>query len=138
MGRPLYDLVDVASGKYEPCGSNDYGQDIYTVSDNAKILESVQMAHRASLFSKINELIRTEKAAAHIVRMVPKKKNGTFMLKRVTQIASLFCMEDDTSMFVLCAVAKKDTEMIIEVRQIATVDMEKTYADVISSSNLFQ
>ena len=138
VGRPLYDPVDVASGKYEPSGSNEYGQDTYTVSDNAKILESVQVAHRASLFAKVNELIRTEKAATHIVRMAPKKKNGAFALKRVTQIASLFCMEDDASMFVLCAVAKKDTEMLIEVRQIAAVDMEKTYTDVISSSNLFQ
>ena len=41
-------------------------------------------------------------------------------------------------MFVLCAVAKKDTETIIEIRQIATVDLEKTEADVISSTNLFR
>jgi hypothetical protein len=95
------------------------------------------VAHRASLFAKVNELIRNEKAALHIINAAPKKKNGTFALKRVTQIASLFCMEDDASMYVLCAVAKKDTELLIEVRQIASVDMEKTYEDVITTSNLF-
>ena len=47
-------------------------------------------------------------------------------------------MEDDASMYVLCAVAKKDTELLIEVRQIASVDMEKTYADVLTVSNLFK
>lgn len=47
-------------------------------------------------------------------------------------------MEDDASMYVLCAVAKKDTELQIEIRQIATVDMEKTYNDVISISDLFR
>ena len=47
-------------------------------------------------------------------------------------------MEDDASMYVLCAVAKKDTELLIEVRQIATVDIEKTNSDVITISNLFR
>ena len=138
VGRPIYDPIDVASGKYELCGSNEYGQDAYTVSDGAKTLGAIQIAHRAALFAKVNELIRSEKAAAHIVQAAPKKKNGTFALKRVTQIAALFCMEDDASMYVLCAVAKKDTELLIEVRQIASVDMEKTYADVLTASNLFK
>lgn len=138
VGRPIYDPIDVASGKYELCGSNEYGQDVYSISDNAKTLETIQIAHRAALFAKVNELIRSEKAAAHIVQAAPKKKNGTFALKRVTQIASLFCMEDDASMYVLCAVAKKDTELLIEVRQIASVDIEKTYADVLTTSNLFK
>lgn len=138
VGRPIYDPIDVASGKYELCGSNEYGQDAYTVSDSAKTLGTIQIAHRAALFAKVNELIRSEKAAAHIVQAAPKKKNGTFALKRVTQIATLFCMEDDASMYVLCAVAKKDTELLIEVRQIASVDMEKTYADVLTTSNLFK
>lgn len=137
VGRMLYDPIDVADGKYEVCGNDEYGQDIYNVSDNAKTLANVQVAHRASLFAKVNELIRNEKAALHIINAAPKKKNGTFALKRVTQIASLFCMEDDASMYVLCAVAKKDTELLIEVRQIASVDMEKTYEDVITTSNLF-
>lgn len=138
VGRPIYDPIDVASGKYELCGCNEYGQDAYTVSDGAKTLGTIQIAHRAALFAKVNELIRSEKAAAHIVQAAPKKKNGTFALKRVTQIAALFCMEDDASMYVLCAVAKKDTELLIEVRQIASVDMEKTYADVLTVSNLFK
>lgn len=138
VGRPIYDPIDVVSGKYELCGSNEYGQDAYTVLDGAKTLETIQIAHRAALFAKVNELIRSEKAAAYIVQAAPKKKNGTFALKRVTQIASLFCMEDDASMYVLCAVAKKDTELLIEARQIASVDMEKTYADVLTTSNLFK
>jgi len=50
----------------------------------------------------------------------------------------LICMEDDASMYVLCAVAKKDTELLIEVRQISAVDMDKTYTDAISVSNLFR
>lgn len=138
VGRILYNPVDVVSGKYSECGSNEYGQDVYNVSDDAETLEPIQIAHRASIFAKVNELLRDPKAAAHIVEVCPKKKNGTLALKRVTQIASLFCMEDDASMYVLCAVAKKDTELLIEVRQIASVDMEKTYADVISASNLFR
>lgn len=108
------------------------------VSDSAKTLETIQIAHRAALFAKVNELIRSERAAAHIVQAAPKKKNGTFALKRVTQIATLFCMEGDASMYVLCAVAKKDTELLIEVRQVASVDMEKTNADVLTASNLFK
>ena len=98
----------------------------------------INRLNRASIFAKINELIRDEKSAAYIVEACPKNKNGTFALKRVTQIASLFCMEDDASMYVLCAVAKADNELSVEVRQIAAVDMEKTYADVISVSNLFR
>ena len=138
VGRPLYDPLDVARGKYEENGEDGYGQLTYRVLDEAETLENVQIAHRASIFAKVNELLRDEKAAASIVEAAPKKKNGTFALRRVTQIASLFCMEDDTSMYVLCAVAKKDCEAIIEVRQIATVDMEKTEGDVISSTNLFR
>lgn len=138
VGRPLYDPLDVTKGKYEENGEDGYGQLTYRVLDEAETLENVQIAHRASIFAKVNELLRDEKAAASIVGAAPKKKNGTFALRRVTQIASLFCMEDDTSMYVLCAVAKKDTESIIEVRQIATVDLEKTETDVISSTNLFR
>lgn len=138
LGRAVFNPLDVVSGKYSPAGFDEYGQEIYNVSDDAEELMPVQIAHRASIFAKINELIRDEKAAAQIVEACPKKKNGTFALKRVTQIASLFCMEDDASMYVLCAVAKKDTELQIEVRQIASVDMEKTYSDVISVSNLFR
>ena len=138
VDRPLYDPLDVAKGKYEENGEDGYGQLMYRVLDGAETLENVQIAHRASIFAKVNELLRDEKVAASIVEAAPKKKNGTFALRRVTQIASLFCMEDDTSMYVLCAVAKKDTETIIEVRQIATVDLEKTETDVISSTNLFR
>ncbi len=138
VGRPLYDPLDVANGKYEENGEDGYGQLTYMVLDEAETLENVQIAHRASIFAQVNELLRDEKVAASIVEAAPKKKNGTFALRRITQIASLFCMEDDTSMYVLCAVAKKDTEAIIEVRQIATVDLEKTETDVISSTNLFR
>jgi hypothetical protein len=138
IGRPLYCPTSVVSGNYEVCGSNEYGQAVYGVSDNAETLESVQIAHRASLFAKVNNLINDEKVLTCIIAAAPKKKNGTFALKRVTQIASLFCMEDDASMYVLCAVAKKDTELLIEVRQIATVDIEKTNSDVITISNLFR
>lgn len=138
VGRPLYNPVDVVAGKYELSGVDEYGKDTYTVSDNADQLVPVQIAHRAALFAKVNNLLSDEKVAEIIIKAAPKKKNGTFALKRVTQIASLFCMEDDASMYVLCAVAKKDTELLIDVRQIASIDMEKTYADVISISHLFK
>ena len=41
-------------------------------------------------------------------------------------------------MYTLCAVATKDTALTIEVRQIATVDLQKTEADVITISDLFR
>ena len=138
IGRDLYDPCDVASGKYVENGEDQYGNAVYGVADDAKVLANVQIAHRVALFAKIYELLGSEKGAQWVVRTAPKKKNGTLMLKRVTQVASLFCMEDDASMYVLCAVAKKDTELVVEIRQISSVDMEKTYEDVISTSNLFR
>ena len=138
VGRILYDPFDVAKGKYEENGEDGYGQQIYRVLDEAETLENVQIAHRASVFAKVNELLKDENAAVSIVNAAPKKKDGTFTRRRVTQIASLFCMEEDTSMYMLCAVAKSDTELVVEIRQIATIDLKKTKADVISATNLFK
>lgn len=60
---------------------------VHQNSYEAEELVPVQIAHRASLFAKVNELIRSEKAVMHIVGAAPKKKNGTFAIKRITQIA---------------------------------------------------
>lgn len=102
-------------------------------SENCLIKKEVN----TKLFAKIVSLLNDETVLTKILEAAPKKKNGTFALKRVTQIATLFCMEEDASMYVLCAVAKKDTELLIEVRQVASVDMGKTYTDVLTTSNLF-
>ena len=138
VGRPLYDPLDVVKGKYEDAGSDEYGRPLYTVSSDAKILDNEQIAHRTLIFAAINNLLNDKSVASCIVDAAPKKKNGTFALRRVTQIASLFCMEADASMYTLCAVATKDTALTIEVRQIATVDLQKTEADVITISDLFR
>ena len=108
------------------------------MSSDAKTLDNKQIAHRTLIFAAINNLLNDKSVASCIVGAVPKKKNGTFALRRVTQIASLFCMEADASMYTLCAVATKDTALTIEVRQIATVDLQKTEADVITISDLFR
>lgn len=134
----LFDPLDVANGKTRECGTDEHGWIMHEVCDDAEELEIAQMRHRISVFLKVNELLREEKTLEHILAATPKKKNGTLHLKRVTQIATLFGVEKDTTFYVLCAVAKKDTELLIEVRKRTIAYMEDTLNDVISISNLFR
>ena len=138
IGRPLYDPLDAMDGKLEECGFGEYNQSIYEVSDDAEELSLDQIKHRTAIYVKMNNLMQDESAAAQIIEVVPKKKNGMLYNKRVTQVCSLFCMEKDATMYTLCAVAKSDTSLVVEVRQIASNDMEKIETDVATSSNLFR
>ena len=79
-----------------------------------------------------------ESVLTKIIESAPKKKNGTLYAKRVTQVATLFCMEKDATMYVLCAVAKDDSTLLMEIRTIVTSDLEKAESDVITEHNLFR
>ena len=68
----------------------------------------------------------------------PRKKNGTLYAKRVTQIATLPVMEQDTSMYVFCAVAKGDADLLVEIRKMQTPTLEKAENDVLSQTDLFR
>ena len=87
---------------------------------------------------QVVSLLSEEAVLAKIIDAAPKKKNGTLYAKRVTQVASLFCMEKDASMYVLCAVAKDDSTLVMEIRTIVTSDLEKAESDVITEYNLFR
>lgn len=47
-------------------------------------------------------------------------------------------MEKDASMYVLCAVAKDDSTLVMEIRTVVTSDLEKAESDVITEYNLFR
>lgn len=138
VGRPLYNPIDAMNDKLEETGTDGYYRPIYEVSDDAEELDISQIVHRTSIFVKVNNLLSDESVAAHIIEAAPKKKNGLLYNKRVTQVCSLFCMEKDATMYTLCAVAKSDTSMEVEIRQLAIADMEKLDVDVATASNLFR
>lgn len=133
-----YDPISALNGNLEMNGIGKYQQYLYEVSDNADELSTAQIAHRVKLFAKIVSLLNDETVLAKIIEAAPKKKNGTLYAKRVTQIATLFCMEKDASLYVLCAVAKDDSNLVLEIRTIVTSELEKAETDVITSSNLFR
>ena len=136
--KPFYDPVSAVNGNLDMNGVGEYQQYLYEVSDEAEELNTAQIAHRVKLFAKVVSLLSEETVLAKIIDAAPKKKNGTLYAKRVTQVATLFCMEKDASMYVLCAVAKDDSTLVMEIRTIVTSDLEKTEADVITEHNLFR
>lgn len=136
--EPFYDPLTAMDGNLEITGQGEYNQNLYRVSDAVGELETAQIGHRVKLFAKVVEQLDREDALAKIVEAAPKKKNGTLYTNRVTQVATLFCMARDASMYVLCAVAKDDSTLLLEIRKIVTANMDKAEADVISTSNLFR
>lgn len=44
----------------------------------------------------------------------------------------------DTSMYVFCAVAKGDADLLVEIRKIQTPSLEKAESDVLSRTDLFR
>jgi hypothetical protein len=136
--QSVYDPISAIDSGLEINGAGEYQQYLYEVSDDTQELDEVQTAHRVKLFAKVVSLLGDEAVLAKIVQAAPKKKNGTLYVKRVTQVATLFCMAKDASMYVLCAVAKDDSNLILEIRTIVTSELEKTEADVISQTNLFR
>jgi hypothetical protein len=133
-----YDPISAVNGNLETNGIGEYQQYLYEVSENADELSTAQIAHRVKLFAKIVSLLNDESLLTKIIEAAPKKKNGTLYAKRVTQIATLFCMEKDASLYVLCAVAKDDSNLVLEIRTIITSEMEKAETDVITTNNLFR
>lgn len=125
-------------GHLEPVGFDDYGNQAFEVVGDAKTLTREQIAHRVQLFAKVNALLAEPAAAIKVVAAAPKKKNGTLYAKRVTQIATLPVMEQDTSMYVFCAVAKGDADLLVEIRKIQTPTLEKAENDVLSQTDLFR
>lgn len=83
-------------------------------------------------------MLHDEKTLEQIIASAPKKKNGTLHANRVTQIATLFCMENDATMYVLCAIAKNDTYIQLDIRKVVTTSVEKAESDVSTRSNLFR
>lgn len=136
--KVFYDPIDAVDGHLDPIGFDDYGNQLYEVIEDVKALTKEQITHRVKLFAKVNTLLTDPAAASKVVAAAPKKKNGTLYAKRVTQIATLPVMEKDTTMYVLCAVAKSDAELLLEIRKIPTSNLEKVEGDVLSITNLFR
>jgi len=136
--KVFYDPMDVMNGHLEPVGFDDYGNQAFEVVGDAKTLTREQIAHRVQLFAKVNALLAEPAAAIKVVAAAPKKKNGTLYAKRVTQIATLPVMEQDTSMYVFCAVAKGDADLLVEIRKMQTPTLEKAENDVLSQTDLFR
>ena len=44
----------------------------------------------------------------------------------------------DTSMYVFCAVAKGDADLLVEIRKMQTPTLEKAENDVLSQTDLFR
>jgi len=127
---------------YEPFDAMDHldeeleGQ-LYNVEDDAEQLDAALVAHRVKLFAQVVKMIKEESILRKILACVPRKKNKTLHVKRVTQIASLFCMNSQAEMYVLCAQAQKGNVLVIEIRKVVTSDLSKTTEDVISKTNMF-
>jgi hypothetical protein len=136
--KVFYDPEDAIHGHLEPVGFDDYGNQAFEVVGDAKTLTREQIAHRVQLFAKVNALLAEPAAAIKVVAAAPKKKNGTLYAKRVTQIATLPVMEQDTSMYVFCAVAKGDADLLVEIRKIQTPTLEKAENDVLSQTDPFR
>jgi hypothetical protein len=136
--KVFYDPEDAIHGHLEPVGFDDYGNQAFEVVGDAKTLTREQIAHRVQLFAKVNALLAEPAAAIKVAAAAPKKKNGTLYAKRVTQIATLPVMEQDTSMYVFCAVAKGDADLLVEIRKIQTPSLEKAESDVLSQTDLFR
>ena len=136
--KVFYDPMDAIHGHLEPVGFDDYGNQAFEVVGDARTLTPEQIAHRVKLFAKVNALLAEPAAAIKVVAAAPKKKNGTLYAKRVTQIATLPVMEQDTSMYVFCAVAKGDADLLVEIRKIQTSSLEKAEEDVLSRTDLFR
>ena len=136
--QPFYEPASAVNGNMEVSGIGEYQQYLYEVSDAAEELNTAQIAHRTKLFAKVVSLLNDESVLTKIIESAPKKKNGTLYAKRVTQVATLFCMEKDATMYVLCAVAKDDSTLLMEIRTIVTSDLEKAESDVITEHNLFR
>lgn len=136
--KVFYDPEDAIHGHLEPVGFDDYGNELFEVTEDTKALTAGQIAHRVQLFAKVNALLTEPAAAIKVVAAAPKKKNGTLYAKRVTQIATLPVMEQDTSMYVFCAVAKGDADLLVEIRKIQTPSLEKAESDVLSQTDLFR
>lgn len=136
--QPFYDPTSAINGNLEQLGDGKHQPYLYEVSDDAEELNAEQIAHRVKLFAKTVSLLNEEAVMTKIIQAAPKKKNGTLYAKRVTQVASLFCMEKDASMYVLCAVAKDDSNLVMEIRTIITTDLKKAEEDVITKHDLFR
>lgn len=136
--KPFYDPPSAVNGNLETIGIGGYEQYLYEVSDDAEQLNTAQIAHRVKLFAKVVSRLHEEAVLAKIIDAAPKKKNGTLYSRRVTQVASLFCMDKNASMYVLCAVAKNDSNLVLEIRTIETSDLKKAESDVITEHNLFR
>lgn len=132
-----YDPNDVFPDKYEAYELNGRIEQLYIDSD-AKLLNNDQLAHRTCVFAKVNELIKLQNVAAYILKEAPKKKNGTLAIKRITRIASLFCMNSEGKMFCFYAVAKSDLDLKIEIREDCSNEESKIYNDLFMITNLFQ
>ena len=136
--KVFYDPVDAVDGHLAPAGFDDYGNEVFEVTGDARTLTAEQIAHRVKLFAKANALLTDPAAAAKVAAAAPKKKNGTLYAKRVTQIGTLPVMDKDTVMYVLCAVAKNDADLLVEIRKMQVSDLEKMEDDVLSATDLFR
>lgn len=96
----FYDPASAVNGNLEMNGVGEYQQYLYEVYDDAEQLKTAQIAHRVKLFAKVVALLSEEAVLAKIIDAAPKKKNGTLYAKRVTQVATLFCMEKDAYLIV--------------------------------------
>lgn len=136
--KVFYDPVDAVDGHLDPTGFDDYGNQLFEVTGDASPLTAGQIAHRVKLFARVSVLLTDPVVAAKVVAAAPKKKNGTLYAKRVTQIGTLPVMDKDTAMYVLCAVAKSDADLLVEIRKQQTSDLEKMEGDVLSMTDLFR
>lgn len=137
------DGQDLSSPCYDPYSAVENLEEVakgilYSVSEDAEQLDTAIVSHRVMLFAQVVKMMKDESVLEKVLSYVPRKKNKTLHVRRVTQIASLFGMSSQAGMYVLCAQAKTDTSLILEIRNITTTSLEKAEADIITTTNLFR
>ena len=130
---PYIALDNLVQSDYE-----DHTESPYVVEKSTETLEPDQIAHRVKVFSKIVEMMKDTKNLGMLIDAVPKKKNNTLHIRRVTPITSMFVMTFDTTMLSLCAKATDDKELTLEIRHVLNNNSDKFENDIVMSTNLFR
>ena len=119
---------------------DDYGRfrTVMEIAPGTAELTTEQVKKRILVFVKIMQMINDESVAEYIAQIAPKKKDGSFYLKRIVHIATCFYQRSDLQMQVLYAQAKKDNEILISSHLETHASVEKLEDDVVVTTDLFR
>ena len=121
----VYDPLDVIRNElYEeksiilpiyPAGEAEH-KFIKVKSSTSNIL-SETLTKRFKFFIRTIKLLQNEDILKYLVEKLPKKKNGTFHIKKTVEISPLMVMGSSFSFLVLCIKSTKDNEAEVSIKE---------------------